>query len=204
MVPAVAPPARAEPVARFLVRAVDRSLRRRMRVFEYSRNPHCVFRARLTRAAHPLAVPGGSVPAGAPVLELHLWNERVPPLPEHGPDLAWAARSVRLMRDSCRELAERMQTDPVLGNVEAVGGVASLFTASGEHGADGILQRLGFRVSAEANDRPLWENLHAWLLVWTFNRNSIRPGRWQRMRRAAFWTTRERFLCRFGGRASPP
>lgn len=177
-----------------------------MQVFEYARHPDCLFRARLGTAPRPLPVPGGQIPAGATVLELHLWNEHVPPLPAHGPDLAWATRSIRLMRSSLEELASCLDSDPRLVPVEAVGGVTALFSRQDDRGAERVFRRLGFAVTnppTPAAWRAFWDDVHAWMLMWAFNQASVRGRRWGRMRRAQFWATREQFLARHGGTTLP-
>lgn len=174
-----------------------------MQIVEYSRSPHCVFRARVMPAPRTLTVPGGVVAAGEPVLELHLWNERVPPLPPEGPTVAWAVRGARLMQASFRELAGLMEQDARFEAVAAVGGTNWLFSADGRLGAEAVLERMGFEVS-EQPDRGLsgaFERLYGWALMWSYNPVTARPARLRSMRRATFWATREQFLAHHGGRS---
>ena len=183
---------------RSAIRGLDRFLRRRMEVFEYSDDPECLFRIRIARASHPLRVPGGVVPAGEQVLEMHFWNEHIPPLSANGPDLAWAAKGARMMIVSCRELAHCLINDPRLVNVQAVGGVTSLFAPGQASGAERVFTRLGFAATPQPN--PLgrfgefWENLHVWMLMWAFNTASLRHHSLLRMRRTEFWASTDRFV----------
>ena len=78
---------------RALMRRIDAWMLRVLGIFEFSDDPECVLRLQITRAPHTLCLNGRVVNAGEPVLELHLWNEHIPPLPPSGPDLAWATGS---------------------------------------------------------------------------------------------------------------
>jgi hypothetical protein len=183
---------------RHLIRKFDRWLRRRMEVFEYSDDPQCIFRVRVAQAPHPLKVPGGKVPAGAKVLEMHFWNEHLPPLSRNGPNMAWAARTARMMVLSCHQLASRLADDPRLGGVEAVGGVTSLFVPGQGSGAERVFTRLGFAAAPQPNRwgpfGEFWENVHAWMLMWAFNAASLRHHTLLRMRRTEFWASTDRFV----------
>ncbi len=187
---------------RALVRFIDRQLRRRANVFEYSDDERCLFRARLYDTTEPLPVPGGEIAPGTPVLELHFWNEHMPPLPRHGAGLAWATRGLRQIEASLRDLAERLETDPRFASVQAIGGSNLLFSDLGR-GAARAFRRMGFAVSEpppQGRWRELGEKIHACLLMWTFNQGSLRDRRWRRMRHARFWITRAQFLERHRAR----
>jgi hypothetical protein len=181
-----------------LIRQLDRTLCRRLGIFEFSGSPDCVFRARLLPAPHPLAVPGGMVAAGEPVLELHLWNERIPPLPGTGASMAWAARGARLMRTSLNELAQLVSDDRRFAGVAAVGGSTWLFSGDGGLGGSTVLERMGFQVCEHPvrGVTGLSERLYGWALMWSYNPVSACPGRLRSMRRTTFWATREQFLAK--------
>ncbi len=183
---------------RALIRHFDQLLRRALGVFEYCDDPEGLLRIRITTAAHQVLLPHDTIPAGTPVLELHLWNEHIPPLPPHGPDLAWAARSTRMLMASFRKLARQMKADPRLAALQAVGGVTVLVSLGGE----GLFRRLGFTIHPYRN--PLgrfgefWENLYTWAIMWTFNQVSLRQRYLMRLRRSEIWMSREEFLQRYG------
>jgi len=86
--------------------ALDRWLRRRNGVFEYSVDPQCLFRLEQRRAEDTLVLADGTcVRPGARVLVLHLWNEHLPLMGRSGPTVAWAHKTSRAIRDSLLELA---------------------------------------------------------------------------------------------------
>lgn len=186
---------------RILVRALDTLLRRVYGIFEFCDDEACLLRLRVTRAPHAVPLPDGEVRAGAPVLEPHLWNEHMPPIPPEGADVAWAVRTHRMLVDSLPAVAYQIRHDPRLTDVQAIGGVTVL-VSPGDHPAGGRLaKRLGFALFPYRN--PLgrfgefWENLYTWALMWAFNAPSLR--RWQlvRLRRTEAWISVAEFLRRY-------
>jgi hypothetical protein len=186
---------------RTIIRAFDRFLCRILGVVPLSDDPSCLLQIRVIRTAHEMSLPGEMVPAGAEVLEIHLWNERVPPIPLAGPDLAWARRSERMFLVSLREVARRLREDPGMSAVQAVGGTTVLI-----YGADGaerstLLQRLGFTVvpvrSSLGRFGEFWENSYTRALMWTYNPPSVKGLGVFDMRRDEFWMARGEFTDRF-------
>lgn len=185
-----------------LIRAIDRHMRRRLGVFEFADDPECVFRVSYARTSRTLAVGGREIPPGAPVLELHFWNEQLPPLPPEGPDLSWAVRGQRQWATSCRLLAAFLRNDPRASEVVALGGVTVLFSPGDGSGAERLFRRMGFALSPArcslGRFGQLWENLYAWLLMWSFNQATLRHRSLLRLRRTSFWTTVDDFVTRYG------
>ncbi|MHB1542767.1 MAG: hypothetical protein ACYCYH_15940, partial [Steroidobacteraceae bacterium] len=98
---------------------LDRWLRHRLGIYEYSTVPRCLLRAERCSADGPTELADGvRVRAGDPLLRLHLWNERVPPMGPQGPSMAWARRIEQDLAVSLRELARHLAPqaggDPVL------------------------------------------------------------------------------------------
>jgi len=190
---------------RRLIHSFDSFLRRRFGIVELAperSDPACMLRVRVTHATHAVSLPEGPVAAGAEVLELHLWNERIPPIPPAGPDLAWARQAQRMFLGSLREAARQLREDSRLAGVQAIAGTTVLV-----YGADGVernrlLLSLGFSVFPARN--PLgrfgqfWENAYTWSVMWAYNAASLRNRRLLDMRRDEFWMARSRFLERFG------
>jgi hypothetical protein len=190
---------------RRVIRAFDRVLRRTLGVREFDADPQCLLRIRLTRARRALPLPGAVVPAGARVVELHLWNERIPPMASQGADVAWAASVGRRFLHSLRLLARYVQEEPGLREARALGGATVLAPRSSQ----GLTTRLGFQ--SLPYHHPLgrfaefWENAYTWALMWTFNRSSLQKRSLLHLRRSEIWMTAEDFLSRYGGsRLAPP
>ncbi|MGC8827072.1 MAG: YkoP family protein [Anaerolineae bacterium] len=188
---------------RILIKLLDHIIRRLTNVVEYWDDPGCIFRIQLAPAPHPISLSDGThIPAGAPVLLLHLWNEHILPMPPAGPDLAWALETERRLRRSLRRLADWMMENPACETVQAIGGVTVLISPAGQDGSEHLLRRLGFEIFPWHH--PLgrfgefWENLYTWWLMWTFNPASLRGRRLMELRRKEFWASRAAFLARHG------
>jgi len=185
-----------------LIRLFDRLLRYVLGVFEFCDDPDCLFRLRVTQAAHPVPLNGDEVPAGAPVLELHLWNEHIPPLPTAGPDAAWATHLRRLLIPSFRAVARQVRHDPRLAGVRAVSGTMAFLSPAEHPGGVHLMQRLGFTVMP--HDSPLgrfgefWENFYSWWIMWAFNAVSLRHRHLVRLHRTEVWMSADEFLSRYG------
>ncbi len=190
---------------RCLIRWFDAWLRHRLGIEEFSSDPRCVLRIRPHRTSRPLPVPGGVIAVGAPVLELHLWNEHLPQLPPDGPNLAWATRGRRMLERSLRALAQYLSEAPTLQHVEGLVGVTVLFRPGECSGAERLFHRIGFSAAA-AHDGGLggfgrfWVNVYTWLIMWTYNRATLRARHVLALPRTEIWITREEFLRRYGNR----
>ncbi len=186
---------------RSLIRALDRLLRSIYGVYEFSAAPDCLLRLRLTRAPHVLPLSGGEIKPGAPVVELHLWNEHVPIIPAEGPDFAWALKIYRMLNQSLQAAASHLQNEPRLSGVEAIGGPNATILPGQPSGGESLMQRLGFTVHPYNNRLgrfgEFWENFYTWMLIWTFNPASLQHRRLFRMRRSEIWMSKKEFLRRY-------
>lgn len=187
---------------RALVRCFDAWLRGRLGVFEFCDAPDCLLRIRPNTAARVLSLPDETIPAGAPVLELHLWNEHLPPLPAAGPDLAWAVQTRRKLIASFRTLAARIEQEPRFAGIRAVGGITVLLSPEEARQGKTLFQHLGFSIShhPEALGRfgEFWENLYTWWIMWAFNPATLRRRRLLHLRRMEVWMSAKEFLSRYG------
>jgi hypothetical protein len=134
--------------------ALDRWLRRRRGVFEYSLEARCVFRLEQRRTEEPLALADGTrVRAGARVLALHLWNEHVPLMGRRGPTFAWAHKTVRAMRASLHELAHYLAQRSDLSDVAVLYADVRVTGADQAVRAARVLARYGFELTSASVDR---------------------------------------------------
>jgi hypothetical protein len=134
--------------------ALDRWLRRRRGVFEYSRDPRCLFRLEQRRADDALVLADGTrVRAGAPVLALHLWNEHLPLMGRSGPTVAWAHKASRAIRASLQELVRYLAQRPDLSDVRVL--YADVRVSGDAHAlrAARSLARYGFEIVSASVDR---------------------------------------------------
>ena len=142
--------------------ALDRWLRRRQDIYEFTNHPQCLFRLQCVRAECACELTDGTaVRPGNRVLTLHFWNEHVPHLGPRGPSLAWAHQMDRAIRTSLGELARYLRGQPDLRDIAAIRGdvrvsgtaqaeqVARIAvrygfeTATGEFDSRGVLHRIG-------------------------------------------------------------
>jgi hypothetical protein len=189
-------------VLKALVVPLDRYLRRRFGVFEYTAETDCLFRARFSTAERDIELPDLNVPAGDPVLELHFWNEHFPPVPAGGPDIKWAVNGSKKVVTSCRLLAQRLEDDPKMRAVSAIGGTTPLFKAGEGSGWEKMFSRLGFKLWPHVNPAgsfaEFWENFYAWMVMRSFHVGSGTSLRLGEIERTDFWVSRDEFLERHG------
>ena len=129
---------------RRIIRGFDHFLRWAYGVFEFCAEPGCVLRVRRSALSHPVTLSGQTIPAGMPILELHLWNEHLPPLPPDGPTLRWAVQLRRGLLISFRALARQMPRDTRLAGTQVVGGITVLPLAGTHAGGVKLFEQLGF------------------------------------------------------------
>jgi hypothetical protein len=194
---------------RFLILPIDRHIRRKLGVFEFSDSADCYFRARFTKASRDLPLSDRRIPVGEPVLEMHLWNEHLLPVPRKGLDMRWGVKTSKQLAISCRALARYLHDDAGLDSVQAVGGTTGVFSAGEGSGWEGVISRLGFNITRHENPKgefsEFWERVYAWMLIRAVSVGAQRPPRLREIRRADFWMTAEEFVRRHGdgGRVEP-
>ena len=89
-----------------LLLALDSRLRDRHSVFEYTSHPDCILRIGIAPLDRTVSFADGRCgQAGDRLVDLHLWNEHIPPMSQEGASVGWARRMHRGMIFSLRELA---------------------------------------------------------------------------------------------------
>ncbi len=184
------------------IRRFDGWLSRVERVEPFTDDPLVILRLQTGRPGWQIPLPDGPLPPEADVLFIHLWNERIPPIPAEGPDLAWARHLQRFLIHSFKAVARHLLEDSGLDGMRAVGGVVAQVRLGESDGGRAFLERLGF--SLFPYHRPagafgeFWENFFSWWLMWTYNPPSARIHPMLGIRRSEFWMSRDKFLGRFG------
>ncbi len=185
---------------RYLILIIDRLASRIGGLFEFSDDPACIFRLQWARARRSLTLSDGTVvEKGEPVLILHLWNEHILPIGEAGPDMTWASQMYRRLVRSLGTMARWLDGQPERYQVRAVAGVTSVLATTEKESR--LMQRLGFDIipyhSPLGRVGEFFENLYAWLLMWAFNKASVRHHPLRGVRRVEIWISTERLLGRF-------
>jgi len=187
-----------------LIRCFDAFLRWAYGVFEFCVEPGCLLRVRRTTLAHPMTLAGQTLPAGTPMVELHLWNEHLPPLPPEGPTLAWAVQTYRRLAKSFRALARHLLSDPRLADARLIGGVTVLPLAGAHAGGVKLFDQLGFTIcpyrSPLGRFGEFWENLYTWGVMWAFNSPTLAGRGLLRLRRSEIWMTTDELLHHYNER----
>jgi len=193
-------------LARAAIGAFDSLLRWRLGVFEFTTDPACILRISVTPAPVSIDLPGDlHIVAGEPLVDIHLWNERLPQMPRTGADLAWARRMLRAFTVSLHLLAKYMALEPKLAGVRALYGEPGFLLTSELDAGAAVLTRLGFvvrRPRAQAGPwlrfAEFWQNLYSYALLWTFNPGSLYHKPLLRLERCQLWMPRhvldERYL----------
>jgi hypothetical protein len=188
------------------VSALDARLRRRQAVFEYTRNPACVFRLDVNYTRRSLALRDGTrVRPGERIGRLHFWNEQIPPMPADGPTLGWARHMQRAIATSLHELACYLSSRPDLGDVAVISGDAPSVTKTQCEQLARIMARYGFEAVTEPERLPLGERLHRFgenvlisLIVLAHNAGALRADTLARVR-LPIYLSRRTLEKEFGG-----
>ena len=161
------------------VYGLDRWLRRRQGVYEYTANPVCLFRINRDQADQSLAlIDGTRIRPGVPILNLHLWNAPMPPMPAEGPTIGWARQAHRAVDVSLRELARWLACEGDLADMAALRADMRLAAVAQSGQLVRITAHYGFESAAFRAEtgslRQLGENILIYLLVLAANPAAIR------------------------------
>jgi YkoP-like protein len=182
-----------------LVTALDDRLRLRYGVFEYTRNPDCLFRIEIATSNDDFVLSDGvTVHAGDRLINLHVWNEQFPPFPKERPTLAWARRVDRAFAISLCELEAYLAKRPDLNDVVAVSGNMGFGPATRSAQLARYVARFGFeRVaspqapSLRRQIHMLGENILISMMVLARNAAALRADTLWRDRTLVFLSRRE-------------
>lgn len=185
--------------------AFDKWLQHRQGVIEYSAHPRCLFRMDVGRARRQLRLRDGTLLChGQRVVHLHLWNERIPPVPEIGTTIRWARQMQRGMAVSLRELARYLASRPELRDVAVICAEAPCGTQSQAHQLAHIMAHYGFEAILDEAPVRLGERLYRFgdnilisLMVLAQNSVTLRADTLRRVR-VPIYLSRRGLVERFG------
>ncbi len=193
-----------------LIRALDAVLRRYHNIDEFISEDDCLLRLAVVESDHDLTLSDGTfIARGQLVGELHFWNEHIPPMGRGGPDLAWAVTFQHRMVKSLQDLASHIERNSRLRDVCAFRGCFGSHHRLAQIGA--MAERWGFELVTPDSEwgywkrfGDFWERIYALVLIWTFNRPSLRGKRWRRLKRGQVWVSRNLLLKRYGSDGVSP
>jgi hypothetical protein len=181
-----------------LIEAVDWQLRRWLGVSEYTQSSDCILRMQIVRNADYVLLKDGTyLRPGASIIDLHFWNQQIPPMPGTGPSLGWARRMNDSFRRSLQELAHHLASRTDVEDIAAVRAIAALGSDARGDKVSRILSRFGFEIvpqqqtqSATHLIRRYGENILISLMVLAYNAVSLRYDTLRRGRVRAYLSRR--------------
>jgi hypothetical protein len=192
------------------VLALDRRLRDRNAVVEYTSDPCCILRIEIGQLDRKVSFRDGTLArAGDRMIDLHLWNEHIPLISARGPSVGWARRWQHCMDLSFRELVHFLTCRPDLNDISVLRAVNAF--GAGERSAGNMLlmQRYGFESIAAVTpatmalrSRRLAENILITLMVLAHNPAALKRDTLRRGRSVLFMSRRV-LEARYGGRERP-
>ncbi|MBE3519665.1 MAG: hypothetical protein IMW97_05105 [Firmicutes bacterium] len=185
---------------------IDRILRKRHGIREFTTDPDCVLRVAVGRADREIRLSDGTkLESGDPVGEIHLWNERIPKMRRRGPDITWGLGFQRSLVKSLRLLADYVRASPEFDDVKAFRARPGVKGRDGEAKVARLAQRFGFEMPATTGTPSLLErlyrffdNLYATGLMLTFNPVSLKGREFWCFSRPEIWISRKGLLERYG------
>jgi hypothetical protein len=188
-----------------LIFALDKLLRQRYGVLEYSSHPSCIFRIEICPSGRNLTLRDGTrVRAGDRIARLHYWNEQMPATRLYASQMVWAREFHRRIAISLTELARYLRAQSDLADVNVVcGDVAS--AAGDQRGQIAhIMRRYGFEAILVAEPlllrerlSRLGENILISLMVLAQNADALR-GDTLRRTRVPIYISRQTLEQKFG------
>jgi hypothetical protein len=144
-----------------IIFALDVWLRRRQAIVAYSSHPSCVFRLGVARSRRMLLLRDGTrLKAGQRMIELHFWNEHIPPVPRNGATIRWARQMQKSISTSLRELAHYLSSRPDLRDISVICGNVPSATRAQCRQIEHIMGYYGFETVMESERLPLHESIH--------------------------------------------
>jgi hypothetical protein len=183
------------------VRTLDKHMRRRLGIVEFSDNPDCLFRVCFTPAYRDLQLHDVTVAQGAPIAEVHWWNEHLPKMGTAGLDMKWAVAMRRKLLVTHREMAQQLKLNPNWQAVQAVGTTTAMFPASDASWVR-KMKRMGYEVSAHGNSGgatgEFFERIWAWMIWRTYQAGTLRVLSPFAIERSDFWMSAANLLHVYG------
>jgi hypothetical protein len=187
---------------------LDSALRRRQSIVEYTPDPNCILRIKFCHVdADVVLADGSSVRAGDRIIDLHLWNEQIPAMPEQGASIAWARQMNLCFRRSLQELASYLAARSDLDDVALIRCTMAFGGPERNRQMVRLIGRYGFEPVSAATTPTMRERAHRFgenilisLMVLVRNAAALRRDTLRRGRTQVF-LSRQALQQRYGGGA---
>lgn len=186
--------------------ALDGWLRRRQAVVDYSSHPSCLFRLSVARSPRTLTLRDGTrLRTGERMIQLHFWNEHIPPVPQNGATIRWARQMQKSISISFTELARYLSLRADLRDISVICGDVPSATRAQWQQIEYIMGYYGFETVMEAERLPLWQRVHRLgenilisLMIFAQNAAALRLDTLMRVR-VPIYLSRRDLERKFGG-----
>jgi hypothetical protein len=140
---------------------IDKELRCRNGVTEYTQSRDCLCRMQIIRSADDLLLTDGTrVRPADRIIDLHFWTQQVPLIPPAGPTLAWARQITRIFGSSLQELAHHLAARADVEDIAAIRASIALGSAARSDQVCRVLSRFGFELAPRQEEPSLGERIH--------------------------------------------
>jgi hypothetical protein len=188
---------RAAHLGRAGIFGIDSILRRWYGVRAYSSSDNALLRISPAKATtHLVLADGTRVTPGDAVIDLHIWNERVPTLGLPGRNLFWACRVRNRIRHSLSELAQYLEVESDLGRYVAVRAEAFPLTERAARTLTRVAARFGLTQASPELPADWGHGMLVWFLAWACNPGSV-SGKQLRPFRHEFWMSAAELRARY-------
>lgn len=188
----------------FGVQTIDKVLRQVHDICEFTEDSDCLLRVSRKANTHPVVlVDGTHVGKGDDLVELHLWNEHLPPFPPNGPTIAWAAHVERLLGHSLGLLAREVRSRFEYGDARALHAITPLGSRGMRRKVVRLAQHLGFEAADincqcwQSRAHQAMSNLLIAGLAWAYNPDSFDRAKISR-EYVELWMSIDVLIARYG------
>jgi len=177
--------------------AMDAALRGWYGVRPYSYTDDILLRIADRKSVRQVLLEDGTrVHPGDPVLDLHIWNERIAVLGLPEGNLGWACRVKNRVRNSLEQLACHLEADPAFHRYVAVRAEAVVLSESAARRFSRIAARFGLKSTMPERSADWGHGMLALLLAWACNPARTFRGRYRPIRRE-FWISATELRSRY-------
>lgn len=188
---------------RWTIKAIDTVLRRVAGVMEFEADANGLLRIQQNHATQALMLSDGvHIARRASILDLHFWNEHLPPFPSEHAHFNWLLHVEQQIQASLHRLALYIRARQQFCDVQALHVRLSI----PQRGPAPVLGRILMEAGFEPVDGPLFrtsgflqflEGIWMWLLTWAYNPRGLINWRFRRTPRD-YWMSRARFFAEYG------